>query len=131
MTDALLDTHTLLWFDTAPQRVPERTLSFIRDRERRVYVSAVTAWELTIKHRLGKLPEAGPLLGAYHETLAHYGFTELAFSSVHALKEGKLKGPHQDPFDRALVSQALVERLPVLSKDRALATLAEVTVLWN
>ena len=131
ITDVLLDTHALLWFDTSPERLPERALALIRERERRVYVSAITAWELSIKHRLGKLPEAGPLLGAYHATLARYGFTELAFSSVHALKEGELQHLHKDPFDRALASQALTERLPILSKDEELGKFPGVTVLWD
>ena len=131
MTDVLLDTHALLWFDTSPERLPEEAAALIRDRKRRVYVSAVTAWELTIKHRLGKLPEAAPLFGAYHGTLARYGFTELVFSSVHALKEGELEHDHKDPFDRALAGQALTEELPILSRDPAFATFSGVTVLWD
>jgi PIN domain nuclease of toxin-antitoxin system len=48
----LLDTHTLFWFDTEPERLSRKGLARIRDRSTQVYVSAITAWELSIKHHL-------------------------------------------------------------------------------
>lgn len=127
---ALLDTHVLLWFDQAPERVPSRTLSLIRDRDRQVYVSAITAWELSIKRALGKLPSAQRLLEQYHATLSHYGFSELPLSSTHALLAGRLEHPHKDPFDRALVAQAVSERLLLVSGDPAVQAFEGVQVAW-
>lgn len=126
----LLDTHTLFWLDTDPGRLSSTALRVIRDRENQVYVSAVTAWELAIKHRLGKLPNAAPLLDSYHASLARYGFRELPFSSSHALAERSLSSPHKDPFDRALVVQALLEDLRLVSNDPEVAGFAEIKVLW-
>lgn len=130
MTDVLLDTHALLWFDTAPDRLPENIIALIRDRTRQIHVSAMSAWELTIKHRLGKLPEAGVLLGEYHRTLHAYGFSELPFTSVHALKDRELGHTHKDPFDRALVAQALSEQFVIVTKDTEIASFPDVTVIW-
>lgn len=130
MAELLLDTHTLLWFDTAPERLPERAVALLRDRSR-VVVSAISAWELAIKNRLRKLPEADALLTAYAETLQTYGFTELPFTSVHALKDRELSSTHRDPFDRALVAQALSEGLQLVSKDPALASFPGITVVWD
>lgn len=126
----LLDTHTLFWLDTDPGRLPQNALSVIRDRQNQVYVSAITAWELTIKHRLGKLPGAAPLLANYHASLARYGFKELPFSSTHALAEQRLSSSHKDPFDRALVVQALLEDLQLVSNDPEVAGFIEIDVLW-
>ena len=102
----------------------------MRDRDNRVYVSPITAWELAIKLRLGRLPQAQPLCNHYHQRLAQYGFLELPFSSVHALAAGRLESDHKDPFDRALATQALSEQLPLVTKDGALARLPGVRVLW-
>lgn len=131
MTDVLLDTHTLLWFDTVPERLPDRVVELIRDRSWRIHVSAISAWELAIKHRLGKLPEADALLKEYHRTLQAYGFIELPFTSVHALKDCELSHTHRDPFDRALVAQALSEQFVIVSKDPEVAALPDVTVVWG
>ena len=94
-------------------------------------MSAVSAWELAIKNRLGKLPEADALLAAYAETLRTYGFTELPFTGAHALKDRELSSAHRDPFDRALVAQTLVEGLHLVSKDPAVAAFPGVTVVWD
>lgn len=125
-----MDTHTLFWLDTDPGRLSPYALEVVRNRRNQVYISAVTAWELSIKHRLGKLPNAAPLLASYHASLARYGFQELAFSSFHALAERSLSSPHRDPFDRALVAQALQEGLHLVSNDPQVAGFSEIVVLW-
>ena len=126
----LLDTHTLLWFDTKPERIPVKILSLIRDKNNSVCVSAITAWELTIKARLSKLPEAEPLLTNYFANLARYGFSEITFTSTHALAEKGLSQAHKDPFDRALVAQALVEGFYLVSDDPEVKKFDEISVLW-
>lgn len=131
MTELLLDTHVLLWFDSAPERLPERILALIRDRNQRIYVSAISAWELTIKYRLGKLPEAKALLGSYYDSLHTYGFTELPFTGVHALKDRELDSLHKDPFGRALVAQALSEQFALVSRDPHVAAFPGVTIIWD
>ena len=126
----LLDTHTLLWLDTDLTRLSPRAASLLRDRKNQVYVSAITAWELAIKNRLGKLPSATPLLNSYHSSLARYGFVALPLSSDHALAERSLSHDHKDPFDRALVAQAAHEKLSLLSNDPKLSQFSEVQVMW-
>jgi PIN domain nuclease of toxin-antitoxin system len=127
---ALLDTHTFFWLDTEPERLTQRALALIRNRSTHVHVSPITAWELSIKHALGKMPKAGPLLEHYHETLARYGFSELPFTSVHALLAGRLEGKHKDPFDRALVAQAVSEQMLLITNDEAFQRFADVRVFW-
>lgn len=80
---------------------------------------------------MGKLPEASALLATYADTLQTYGFTELPFTGVHALRDRELGSAHPDPFDRALVAQALVEGLHVVSKDPAVAASPGTTVVWD
>jgi PIN domain nuclease of toxin-antitoxin system len=82
----LLDTHTLLWYSVSPERLPDEVLTLIRSRERAIYISAITAWELSIKFRLGKLPQAATLLEHYHLRLAQYGFKDLILAAPTRLK---------------------------------------------
>ena len=126
----LLDTHTLFWFDTSPDRLSTEAFTTIKNKRHTVFVSSISAWELSIKHRLGKLPNAAPLLEHYHSSLARYGFTELGFTSHHALTEGALSSVHKDPFDRALVAQALVENLTFITNDPEVRNFEEITTLW-
>ena len=126
----LLDTHTLFWLDTDPTRLSPRGLTVLKNKAYTIYVSSISAWELTIKHRLGKLPNAAPLLGSYHSSLARYSFTEISFSSYHALAEAGLSRNHKDPFDRALVAQALTEGLILITNDPLVQSFSEVKTLW-
>ena len=126
----LLDTHALLWFDADPTRLSPKATRLLRERNNQVYVSAITVWELAIKNRRGKLPLAAPLLSSYHSSLARYGFLTLPLSSDHALAERNLSVEHKDPFDRALVAQAVYEKLSLLSSDPKLEKFSEVQVIW-
>lgn len=129
-SEVLLDTHTLLWFDTDPNKLPERVLNLLRDRDVRVMVSSITAWEFSIKHRSGKLPEAEGLIREYHQSLVQYGFSELPFTSVHALAEGGLEHLHKDPFERALAAQGVSEQLTLVSSDAAFTGVPDLSVWW-
>jgi PIN domain nuclease of toxin-antitoxin system len=128
----LLDTHALLWYDAAPQLLSPEATRLLRDRGVTVYVSAISAWEIAIKVRAGKLPEAQPLLADYAATLSRLGFTELPFAARHGLAAGalNLNHPHRDPFDRALAAQAMLERLPLVSKDAVMQTVEGLKVIW-
>lgn len=130
MKGYLLDTHALLWLDTDAALIPAQTLSLLRTRSDAVFVSSITAWELSIKHGLGKLPEAGPLLADYHASLLRYGFAELLLSSAHGLHAGRWMHAHRDPFDRALASQALLEGLTLVSADAVFGGFPGLTVRW-
>jgi PIN domain nuclease of toxin-antitoxin system len=112
VSEVLLDTHTLLWFDTDPTQLSSAALQLIQDPNTTVFVSSMTAWELGIKFSLGKLPAAHGLVSGYH--------LEIAFTSHDALLAARLPATHKDPFDRALVAQALERKLTIVSIDSAL-----------
>ena len=114
----------------APQLLSLEVVRLLRDRGTTVFVSAVSAWELSIKVRGGKLPEAQPLLADYADTLSRLGFTELPFQARHGLAAGALDHAHRDPFDRALVAQALLEDLPLVSRDSVMQSFEGLSVVW-
>ena len=127
----LLDTHALIWYSVDPERLPESVLERLRDTERRIFVSSISAWEISIKVRLGKLPQAQTLYENFHLRLTQYGFSELPFTSVHALAEGGLEHLHKDPFDRALAAQAVSEQLVLVSSDEVFTGVPTLSVWWG
>ena len=113
----LLDTHALLWWLADDARLPDSARAIIADPATTVYVSAATAWEVSTKHRLGRLPAHGGVATALAAHVAEQGFTPLDVTLDHGLRAGSLPGPHQDPFDRMLIAQAQAERLAIISNE--------------
>jgi PIN domain nuclease of toxin-antitoxin system len=117
--EVLLDTHTLIWWMVDPTRLSKEASAILADTGSRILVSAVVAWELAIKINAGKIQPASLLLGL-DGAFAKQLFAELPISLEHAVKAGLLPLHHRDPFDRLLVSQALVLGLPIVSADKTL-----------
>jgi PIN domain nuclease of toxin-antitoxin system len=117
MADYLLDTHALLWALLDKSRLPERVRMIIESGEGEVYISAVTAMELATKFRIGKLPQAGPILADFEVAMLEDGFRFLSVSTQHSLLAGSMKGEHKDPFDRFLIAQSICEELTLVSNE--------------
>jgi PIN domain nuclease of toxin-antitoxin system len=113
----LLDTHALLWWLAGDGQLSAAARVAIADGGNSVYVSAASAWEVATKHRLGKLPQAGPLATDFARQVAQQGFLGLAVTLDHGQRAGGLPGPHRDPFDRMLVAQAQAENLTLVSNE--------------
>jgi PIN domain nuclease of toxin-antitoxin system len=115
----LLDTHALLWWLAGDARLADAARAAIADATNEVYVSAASAWEVTTKHRLGKLPGAGPLAVDFAREVVRQGFLPLEITLVHGQDAGALPGPHRDPFDRMLIAQARHEHMALISNEVA------------
>ncbi|MGE0394703.1 MAG: type II toxin-antitoxin system VapC family toxin [Vicinamibacterales bacterium] len=121
----LLDTHVLMWWFSDSRSLKAEARSAIASADV-VWVSAVSALEVSIKARLGKLHAEGPV-----EAMARRaGFDELAVTLRHADHVRLLPPYHEDPFDRLLVAQALVEGATLVTHDRQLARY-DVPVIWT
>ena len=121
----LLDTHIFLWAVAGSAVLKPATRRLIESADE-VYVSAASLWEIAIKARLGKL-DADPhaLVTAIDES----GFIELPVRAAHAAVVSELPLHHNDPFDRLLVAQAMVEPLRLLTADAVLARYGELITL--
>lgn len=113
----LLDTHALLWALSDSPRLARHARSLIEDPVNEKIVSAVSSFEITTKYRLGKLPEAEPLLPDFAAALSSYDFTSLSITSEHAARAGALPFAHGDPFDRLLIAQSMLEGMPLVSNE--------------
>lgn len=126
----LLDTHVMLRALSEPTRLGRKARKIIENPASRLVVSAASAWEISTKHRLGKLPEADALLGAYSKHLDRLGANRLPVSEEHALLAGRLEWNHRDPFDRMLAAQAMVESLIIITGDPTFGDCRGVLTLW-
>jgi PIN domain nuclease of toxin-antitoxin system len=127
----LLDTHALLCAVGDVERLGAVAKAALRNPTNELVVSAATAFELSTKQRIGKLPDAATVLAAYTDVLRQLGAEELPITSHHALVAGQLAWDHRDPFDRILAAQAITEALPLVSSDRAFDTISGVRRIWD
>ena len=115
----LLDTHALLWWKEGARKLGPRARRAIERDAATVRVSAVSAWEIAIKSRLGRLTLATPLHLWMPEGLERHGFLMLHVTVDHAVAVASLPDHHDDPFDRLLIAQARHEGLTILTSDAA------------
>jgi PIN domain nuclease of toxin-antitoxin system len=125
----LLDTHTLLWAKIYPDKLSRQAAEIMAEPLTVVFVSAVSAWEIATKVRLGKLPGIERLERDFLQIMEESGYTLLPIEAANALRAGRLTAPHRDPFDRMLAAQALASDIPILSKDPKLDAFG-VRRLW-
>jgi PIN domain nuclease of toxin-antitoxin system len=111
----LLDTHCWLWMQAHPERFSSEARSFIEDLGNELLFSAVSSWEIAIEYAIGRLSLPIPPAEYVPDRMATSGVTALPVQHVHALAVAALPQHHRDPFDRLLVAQARVEKIPLLT----------------
>ncbi len=116
----LLDTRIVLWALVDAPALPSKARALIKDERNTLWVSAVSIWEISIKHALGRgdMPLAGATALDYCRDA---GFRWLDVRPEHAAAVEGLPLIHADPFDRMLVAQALVEPMKLLTHDSLIA----------
>ena len=124
----LLDTHVALWAVSDDPRLTPKARELIATQRNLIWVSAVSIWEIAIKHGLGRgdMPISGS------EALEYFrqsGYRMLPVSPDHAAAVEALPAHHQDPFDRLLVAQSLTEPLRLLTHDTTVARYSDTVIL--
>lgn len=115
----LVDTHTLLWCATEPEKLSRSAAEIVYDFNSVILVSTVVPWELAIKTNTGKL-DAAKLITEFEQRMLRLGFLTQQIETSHAIRSGLLPFHHRDPFDRLLAAQSLEMNVPILSRDRQL-----------
>ncbi|MDD2932327.1 MAG: type II toxin-antitoxin system VapC family toxin [Methylotenera sp.] len=123
----LLDTHVALWAITDDPKLSAKARELIIAPRANVWVSAVSLWEISIKHSLGR----GYMPVLVSEALAYFnqaGYNILAIEAEHTVAVEGLPSHHQDPFDRLLVAQALVEPMRLMTHDETVAKYSDAII---
>ena len=118
MASLLLDTHAFLWWLAGDTSLSATARAAIEDERNTIYVSAASAWEISTKHRIGKLPDVAAIVADLDAVIAGQGFTSLPITTRHGQAAGMLPGPHKDPFDRMLIAQAMLGDLLLVSNEQ-------------
>jgi len=123
----LLDTHVALWAITDSPRLSPTARELIASPKNTVWVSAAAVWEIAIKHSLGRgdMPVSSAKALAYFQEA---GYRILAVDAEHAVAAEALAPHHQDPFDRIMVGQALVEPMRLMSHDPVVASYSDTVI---
>lgn len=125
----LLDTCTFLWSIEGGTALPEEVKRALVDASNDVYLSSVSAWEIVVKHALGKLPLPEPPERYVPAQRELRRIAPLPLDEEAALHLHRLPALHRDPFDRMLICQALVAGLTLVTPDENIARYP-VRTLW-
>ena len=126
----LVDTHIWLWMNQAPNKLSKKCLRLLENTENQLFFSVAGVWELAIKHRLGKL--SLPLDPSVYipERMKDNDVLPLNIESHHVLATGSLPNHHQDPFDRLMISQAILENLSFMTVDEKIRKY-DLQLIWG
>ena len=123
----LLDTHVALWAITDSPKLTPKARDMIASPKTTVWVSAASVWEIAIKHALGR----GDMPVSSEDAVRYFqesGYRFLAIEAEHAVAVEDLSAHHQDPFDRILVAQALVEPMRLMTHDPLVALYSDTVI---
>lgn len=123
----LLDTHVLIWWLNDDGHLSSSARELIQDPETDIYVSAASAWEIATKLKKGKLPMAVNVLPDFSAVVEDNGFLDLPITSDHMVRSVLLEGGHNDPFDRILAAQSILEGMALITIDREISSFGIMT----
>lgn len=126
----LLDTCALLWLVSDPTRLSTSARTVLADPGTELCVSAISAFEIAVKHKKGKLALPLPARGWLREAFQIYAVRELPVTSEIAALAPDVTVSHADPCDRIIIATAQVYKLPVVTSDRRIAECADINILW-
>jgi PIN domain nuclease of toxin-antitoxin system len=126
----LLDTHTFLWWDANPGKLPASLMDVLTEPGNRIFLSVASAWEIQIKKQLGKLTLSVGLEELVESQQEINGLQVLPVHLNHVLALEHLPEHHKDPFDRILIAQARAEGLSIASADPVFSKY-DVNIIWD
>lgn len=123
----LLDTHVALWAIVDSPKLTEKARELIQSPKTAVWISAASVWEIAIKHALAR----GDMPVASQDAVRYFresGYRFLAVEAEHAVAVEDLPAHHNDPFDRILVAQALIEPMRLMTHDALVARYSDTII---
>ena len=125
----LLDSHAFIWMHEQPHKLSVKVANEILNPANQILLSATSVWELQIKIALGKFKFNDTFTNVISEERQTNGLQILPVNLAHALYLDNLPLHHRDPFDRMLISQAIVENMFLVSEDSKFSPYL-VNLLW-
>ncbi len=116
--DYLLDTQAVIWFINGDERVPASVRDAVRNPGNTVSITVVNLWEIAIKRSINKLKISSSLQDIQSDILSRQiNLLSITVEHLTAVESLEFIGKHRDPFDRLIISQAIVEEMTLISSD--------------
>ncbi|MFB2919168.1 MULTISPECIES: type II toxin-antitoxin system VapC family toxin [Aerosakkonema] len=125
----LLDTHVIIWFFSGDIKLSDTARNLIEDIDNIKYISVASVWEMAIKQSKGKLTLSVGLDDYIQEKIKLKDFELLNIKLSHLKVISHLNFYHNDPFDRLLIAQAIVENISIISQD-PMFNLYPIHLIW-
>jgi PIN domain nuclease of toxin-antitoxin system len=125
----LLDTHAFIWLDTQPEKLSKTAMEICQDTDNQLYLSMASIWEMQIKVQLGKLKLKIPLADMLTVQQQENDLNILNIALTHIYQLQALPFHHNDPFDRLIIAQSVLENMTIISVDEKFKAY-EASVLW-
>ena len=125
----LLDTHTFIWFVTDSPQISITAKTLIEEEYNQKLLSVASIWEMAIKHSLGKLSFELPFMSFITSQMQQNSMELLNIQVEYLNVVASLPLHHRDPFDRLIISQVMVEQIPIVGRDKAFDSYS-VQRLW-
>lgn len=116
MNAFLMDTHAFIWYANGDTRMSQNAIDYIDSAERKL-LSIASLWEMPIKVSLSKLIFHHPFNETVGKQIDINNYKILEIKQAHVFKVRELLFHHRDPFDRMIISQSIIEEVPILSSD--------------
>ncbi|TDI36479.1 MAG: type II toxin-antitoxin system VapC family toxin [Acidobacteria bacterium] len=113
----LLDTSAFLWYLNGDSKLPKSVVSAVRSPDNDVWLSAVSLWEIVVKHALGKLPLPESPSSYIPTQRKLHAIDTLPLEEPAIVHLAKLPEHHRDPFDRMLICQAIEHEMLLTTSD--------------
>jgi PIN domain nuclease of toxin-antitoxin system len=127
---ALLDTHIFLWWIMNDPRLPHSVREIIADGNNDLFLSSASCWEIAVKAQIGRIELPAKADVFISDQMAINAIQGLPIQPSHALHVFNLPRLHRDPFDRIIVAQSQLEKLPVITSDTLIAQY-RVETIWE
>lgn len=125
----LLDTCAFLWLTADAPELSTKAKTEFQDTRNAVYLSSVSAWEIIVKHQLGKLPLPDDAEDFIKQQCEKHYIEYLPLTEKAVFQLSRLPNHHRDPFDKMLICQAIAHDLTILTSDSMISQYP-VSVIW-
>jgi PIN domain nuclease of toxin-antitoxin system len=124
----LIDTHILIWLIIETNKLPKNIFQVLKNKNNKIFISAVSIWEIAIKVSIGKLIFPFELKNIIKE-ISEMNISVLDITSEHLIKVADLPFHHKDPFDRLIISQSIIENIPIISSENIFSKY-NIEIFW-
>ena len=125
----LIDTHAFIWLDTQPEKLSKTAMEICQDTDNELYLSMASIWEMQIKVQLGKLKLKIPLADMLTVQQQENDLNVLNIALTHIYQLQALPLHHNDPFDRLIIAQSVLENMTLISVDEKFKAY-DISMLW-